>query len=80
MEKQPRESLSILNRSDRDRILDAVDLLRQVIEDLTETRAFPVPRESFSPGALYELAEEADSINEERMWSEDNAAEVDIDF
>ena len=80
MKTNPRETLYILNRSDRDRINAAVVLLSQVIEDLTEARAFSVPKEPLSPGALYELAEDANLINEERMWSEDNATEVDTDF
>lgn len=80
METNPRETLYILNRSDRDRILAAVDLLSQVIEDLTEARAFHVPREPFSPGALYELAEEADRINEERKWTGDDTPQADMDF
>ena len=80
METNLRETLYILNRSDRDRIFAAVDLLSQVIEDLTLARAFPVPKEPLSPGALYELAEDADRTNEERMWGESNTAATDIDF
>lgn len=80
MEAKPRETLYILNRSDRDRINAALGLLSQVIEDLTEARAFAVPKGPLSSGALYELAEDADRMNEERKWSEDVAAQVDFDF
>lgn len=66
MKLKTTETLYILNRSDRDRIDAAVGLLRQVLEDLLKARTVRVPAEPFSPGALYELAEEADLIDEER--------------
>jgi hypothetical protein len=72
MELKTRETLYILNRADRDRIDAAVGLLRQVIEELADARAFPVPKEALTPGTLYELAEEAELVYDERRQVDDD--------
>jgi hypothetical protein len=71
MELKPMETLYILTRSDVDRVDAAVGLLRQALEDLIEARAVRVSKEPHSPGALYELSDEAAQIHEERRYIED---------
>jgi hypothetical protein len=70
MEYDRWEALSILTRSDRDRLDAAVALLRQVIEDLVQARMVRVPLSPISPGALYELSEEAERTQDERRQIE----------
>lgn len=73
MEHDRWETLSILTRSDRDRLDAAVALLRQVLEDLTKARVVRIPLSPISPGALYELSEEAERTEDERR-------QVEMDF
>lgn len=72
MELKSMQTLYVLNRSDLDRIDAAVGLLRQVLEDLIQARAVRVPQNPYSPGALYELSDEAAQIHDERNLLDDD--------
>jgi hypothetical protein len=72
MKYQPSQRLYILNPSDLHRVDAAVDLLKQILEDIIEGRQIRVPIEPHSPGSLYELEEAAARSREERENSDDD--------
>jgi hypothetical protein len=71
MKYRPSQTLYILNPSDLDRIDAAVDLLKQILEDIIEGRQIRVPVDPCSPGSLYELEEAAARSREERKILDD---------
>lgn len=62
-----KETVFVLTRGDRDRIEAAMGLLRQIIRELLSARRTRVNCGSHTPGALYELAEEIETIHEEQL-------------
>jgi len=72
MKYKPTQTLFILNPSDLHRVDAAVDLLKQILEDIIEGRQIRVPTEPQSPGSLYELEEDAARLREERKYTDDD--------
>ena len=68
--KNKTTELYILNRSDLDRMDAAVGLLRQVIEELVQARMVEVPLTPDTPGALYELSDELELLDNQRRKRE----------
>jgi hypothetical protein len=71
MKYTPSQTLYILNPSDLDRVDAAVDLLKQILEDIIEGRQIRVPTEPNSPGSLYELEEDAAQLRKEKENNDD---------
>jgi hypothetical protein len=71
MKQTHMQTLYVLNASDLDRVDAAVLLLKQVLEDIIESRQIRVPTEPNSPGSLYELEEMAAQKSDERKTRDD---------
>lgn len=70
MKYTPMQTFYILNPSDLHRVDAAIDLLKQILEDIIEGRQINVPTEPNSPGSLHELEEDAARLHEERVHND----------
>lgn len=62
-----KETVFVLTKGDRDRIEAAMGLLRQIVRELLAARRTRVNCGTHTPGALHELAEDAEKVREEQL-------------